>query len=62
MAYADMDIFSLKNIDCHVIFVAIYVPYTVVTHSVIHSFLLAGDGGGEWAYLIFLALRLLLTK
>ena len=56
MAYADMDIFSLKNIDCHVIFVAIYVPYTVVTHSVIHSFLFAREGG-EWAYLIFLALR-----
>ena len=53
MAYAEMDIFSLKNIDCHVKFVAIYVPYTVISHSVIHSFLLAGEGEGVGLFNIF---------
>ena len=46
MAYADMDIFSLKTIDCHIIFVTIYVRKTVVSQSVIRFFLW-GEGWGD---------------
>ena len=37
--------YDVKNIDCHVIFVTIYVPYTILSDSVIHSFLWVRGGG-----------------